>query len=217
MLPGEAKWIRAQLEPRRLEPGATVVDVGSQGVAYRNLTQPYIEHDVFRPLRERGVRVVHADATEQEGVDVVVDVTAPSALPPALAASADVAICASLLAHVTDRAAAIETLGRIVKPDGLAIVASPRRYPKTPAPIDTGYRPTPAELAADLEPWFEVERQELVASPPNNLLVPDGPAHRLVLWTGRQLAARIVRRRRMPPTCLVSAVVARRPATPQAA
>ena len=54
-----------------------LLNLGSSSTEIREVVQPWIENQVFRPLRVRGVEVIHVDMRELPGVDVRADVTDP--------------------------------------------------------------------------------------------------------------------------------------------
>ena len=137
----EALWIRSVLERAPLAPGSTVLDVGSSTLAFRTEVQPHIDEHVFRPLRERELRIQHLDARAEPGVDIVADVTLEG-----VEGSYDLVICTNLLEHVVDRALVVANLKRLVTPGGFLLLTAPRRYPIHHDPIDTGFRPTTRRL-----------------------------------------------------------------------
>jgi len=153
----ESLWIRRALEGASLRPGATVLDIGSSTLAFRTVAQPYVDRNVFAPLRERGVKVLHLDARPEPGVDIVADVTRLEGVEGTF----DVVLCTNLLEHVTDRAETLRNVKRVVGPSGLLLVTVPRRYPIHPDPIDTGFRPTAREVA-ELVGWSEVLAEEVL-------------------------------------------------------
>lgn len=168
----EALWVRSVLDEFGPAPGQTVLDLGSSTEEFRRLRQPYIDFHIFRPLRRRGVSIVHVDARAADGVDVVLDLTAPGslngALPPAHAV-----VATNLLEHVTDRKLAARRFAELTLPGGLLIVTAPHVYRFHADPIDTMYRPTHTELEA-LWPRFDVLRSETfdVAEEPTLLPQP---------------------------------------------
>jgi SAM-dependent methyltransferase len=213
VLADEAGWIRGRIDALELRPPATLVDVGSSSEWFRSLFQPYIEYHVFAPLQRRGVHVVHVDAKTDDGVDLVADVAGVGPLPEQIVGCADLTLCTNLLEHVTDRAAVIRNLHAITKPGGWLIVTVPHRYPYHPDPIDTGFRPSPPELAAELSGLFAVEDASSIDAAPRPLEITDGPTLK-VAWRAAKLVWFKLRGKgyRMPTRVLVSGVVARREA-----
>jgi SAM-dependent methyltransferase len=153
----ESLWIRAALERMPLRTGMTVLDIGSSTLAFRTITQPHIDGNVFEPLRRRGIRPVHLDARAEPGVDIVADVTRLDGVDRCF----DVVLCTNLLEHVVDRAATLHNVKRVVAPSGLLVLTVPRRYRLHHDPIDTGYRPS-SDALVELVGWPEVIASEIV-------------------------------------------------------
>lgn len=147
----ESVWLEQVLARLKLAPGARLLDIGSSTLAFRTVEQPHIDRHVFAPLRARGVEVSHLDARAEPGVDIVADI----ATLEGVRSDYDVAICTSLLEHVVDRRDTTKNICRVVKPGGVLILTVPLRYPIHLDPIDTGFRPSPAELR-QLVPWNDV-------------------------------------------------------------
>lgn len=159
MVQEEAMWIEQVLSTLKLSAGACVMDVGSSTEEFRLRTQPYIEGRVFRPLRQRGITVVHVDQKAAPGVDIVVDIE--RLVPETLGRKFDAILCASLLEHVQQPALVARTLTACVKPGGWLLITVPQRYPWHPDPIDTGFRPGTRQLAA-LFPHTDLARAQTV-------------------------------------------------------
>ena len=209
MLAAEARWIGERISALGLGGDQTVIDVGSSSEPFRCLIQPHIDFEIFRPLREAGVRIVHVDARADEGVDVVADVTDPAEVPDELRGAGDVVISASMLEHIPERRGAIACLRELTRPGGRLVLTAPRRFPRHRDPVDTGYRPTADELAVDLGDGFEIEAKTLIEDSVE-MRVTDGP---MLRHTGRLLmlaGARMIRRSSMPRRVQIVAVLARR-------
>ena len=152
MFEAEATWLETLLRqwaPERLSP---LLNVGSSTRSFREAAQPWTDRRLFRPLRERGVRLVHLDSKEGEGIDIRADILSDADLPKIMAFQPKAILCCNILEHVR----APEVLARrcieIVGPGGLIFVTVPRSYPHHRDPIDTMYRPAPDELAALFKP-----------------------------------------------------------------
>ena len=157
MFVDESLWIRVALERANLNAGMTVLDIGSSTRAFRTVTQPHIDGNVFEPLRQRGISPIHLDARAEPGVDIVADVTSLEGVDRCF----DVVLCTNLLEHVVDRAATLQNVKRVVAPRGLLLLTVPRRYRLHQDPIDTGFRPSADELS-QLVGWPEVLEREVV-------------------------------------------------------
>jgi SAM-dependent methyltransferase len=143
----EAAWIRWRLGRLDLPEGGRVADIGSSTLFARAVGQPHVESEVLRPLRERGLSIVHVDAVEDAGVDVTADLADPATdLPAALGDPFDLVLCLSMLAFVRDLPPVIANVVGCVAPGGHLLVTTPLRYRVTKNPVDNRWRPNPEEL-----------------------------------------------------------------------
>ena len=147
MFEAEACWLRRALEafpPERLSP---LLNLGSSSAVVREAIQPWIDAEVFCPLRTRGVATVHVDMRELPGVDVqadltdVIDVERLSTLRP------NALLCCNLLEHVLEPKQLARHCLDLLPVGGLVFVTVPFSYPYHRDPIDTMYRPSPSELS----------------------------------------------------------------------
>jgi hypothetical protein len=160
--PAEARWIAQQLagfSPGQISP---LVNIGSSTREFRQIRQPHIETLIFAPLAARGVEVIHTDLKPEAGVDIAGDLGDPAVQAELRARRPRAALTSNLLEHVTAPAELARAIGSLVGPGGVLLVTVPRSYPYHADPIDTGFRPTPGELAA-LFPEFAMSRGEVVA------------------------------------------------------
>jgi SAM-dependent methyltransferase len=149
MFTEEAQWLKTALQDLDLPAGATVLNIGSSTESFRCLGQPFIDYYVFRPLEKRGIQTLHVDVRQDEGVDIVCDLTDPAneALVEKLP-QADVVLCSNMLEHVRDRGIVVRRLQQLTKPGGHLIITVPHVYKYHEDPIDTMYRPTNKQLEA---------------------------------------------------------------------
>jgi Methyltransferase domain len=146
MFEAEARWLRGALErypPERLSP---LLNLGSSDATFRETTQPWIEREICRPLRARGVALVHVDQRAGPGIDVRADLTDAAALAPLRARRPRALLCCNLLEHVTAPAVLARRCLDLLDPGGLIFVTVPYSYPHHRDPIDTMLRPRPDEL-----------------------------------------------------------------------
>ena len=146
MLPGEAARIRDILLAG--DAASPLLNLGSSTGHFREVIQPHIERDLFAPLRAAGVAIVHSDRKGADGVDHEGDILDPAVRRDLAAMGFKCLLLSNLLEHVRDRGAFAAACEEIVGPGGLILATVPSSYPYHADPIDTGYRPTPAELAA---------------------------------------------------------------------
>jgi hypothetical protein len=148
MFETEARWLYAALDryaPERLSP---LLNLGSSTAAFREQIQPWTEQSLFRPLRDRGVEIVHVDTRDEAGIDLRADLTDPVDLPQLFALRPRALLCCNLLEHVTEPDRLARHCLDMLPKSGLVFVTAPFSYPYHRDPIDTMYRPSPAELEA---------------------------------------------------------------------
>lgn len=165
MLEVEARWLRdrlAELPAGELSP---LLNLGSSDLLFRTQVQPWIDREVFAPLRERGVAVVHSDIKPLPGVDVVADALADEGMSRLREVGARTVLCCNMLEHVVDRAALAGRLSALVPAGGTLVVTVPASYPYHADPIDTYYRPEPEDMSRELFGELDVVRAEAVVGP----------------------------------------------------
>jgi len=114
----------------------TVLDVGSSTYLFRTMFQPWIDENVFKPLRKAGCKIIHLDAKPGEGVDIVLDATELYKFNVQF----DLVISANLLEHVSNISKTILGLKKVVKPGKYLLITIPYKYPYHPDPIDNTFR-----------------------------------------------------------------------------
>jgi len=146
MFEAEARWLRRALDafpPERLSP---VLNLGSSSAVVREAVQPWIEAEVFCPLRSRGVETFHVDMRELPGVDIRADLTVAADVRRLGAVGPKALLCCNLLEHVAEPGRLAQHCLDLLPSGGLVFVTVPFSYPYHRDPIDTMYRPSPAEL-----------------------------------------------------------------------
>ena len=141
-----------------------MLDLGSGNRHAREARQPHIERELLAPLREAGIAIFHADLQAGEGVDLAGNILDPAVRAALKAEAFSLVLVANMLEHVDDRPAVIAACEDIAGPGGLILASVPMSYPYHADPIDTGYRPSPVELAAAF-PHGQVLLAETIAGP----------------------------------------------------
>ena len=147
MFEAEACWLRRALEafpPERLSP---LLNLGSSSAVVREAVQPWIDDEVFCPLRTRGVETVHVDMRELPGVDVQADLTDAIEVERLSTLRPNALLCCNLLEHVLEPKQLARHCLDLLPVGGLVFVTVPFSYPYHRDPIDTMYRPSPSELS----------------------------------------------------------------------
>lgn len=125
-----------------------LLNLGSSTRDFREIEKQHIQRELFGPLAAAGVAVVHSDLKPADGVDVVGDILDPAVQRDLKARGFKCVLLANLLEHVRDPAAVAAACEEIVGPGGLILATVPSSFPYHADPIDTGFRPSPGELAA---------------------------------------------------------------------
>lgn len=146
MFAAEARWLRDRLDRFPAERLSPLLNLGSSDAAFRERRQPWIAEELFRPLAARGIAVVHVDRRAAAGVDVRADLTDPADVAHLKSWGARALLCCNLLEHVREPARLARHCLDLLGEGGLVFVTVPFSYPHHADPIDTMYRPGPAEL-----------------------------------------------------------------------
>jgi len=147
MLANEAHWIGetlSRLQSRELSP---VLNVGSATATFREQVQPWIDREIFSPLRKRGVVIEHLDIQRGDGVDLCGDLDDDNFVGQLFSRGYQSLLCCNLLEHVNDPASIASKLETILPSGGHLIVTVPNQFPYHPDPIDTMFRPSVYELS----------------------------------------------------------------------
>jgi len=159
----ESHWIREQLARIPDAELFPLLDVGSSTLEFRTQVQPYIEENIFAPLRARGGKVLHADIKPSQGVDLVGDLLDPEFQTRLRQLGVRSALVCNVLHHVQDSAPLCRALAAALPSGGRVIATGPKRFPRHFDPIDTMLRPTPEEVAAFF-PGAQIEAQAILDS-----------------------------------------------------
>jgi hypothetical protein len=125
-----------------------LLNLGSSTRHFREVIKRHIDGELFAPLREAGVEVVHSDMKEDEGVDFAGDILDPEVMGRLKGMGFKCILLSNVLEHVRDREAVTAACEEIVGPGGFILATVPSSCPYHADPIDTNYRPSPAELAS---------------------------------------------------------------------
>jgi hypothetical protein len=161
MMRCDAEWLHktlAQLDTNQLSP---LLNLGSSTREFREVKQPFVHELVFKPLEGRGVKVIHSDIKEGEGVDIACDIFDDAGLARIRALNPKAVLCTHMFEHVTDHNQLAKRILDMLPSGGLFIITVPYSYHYHADPIDTMFRPSPDELAA-LFPGQEILTREVL-------------------------------------------------------
>ena len=152
MFEAEAIWLERQLRQWTPEQLSPLLNVGSSTRSFREAAQPWTDRNLFAPLRQRGVKVIHLDSKDGDGIDIRADILSDADLPRIRAFQPKAILCCNILEHVREPERLARRCMEIVGPGGFIFVTVPRSYPHHRDPIDTMYRPAPDDLAQLFRP-----------------------------------------------------------------
>jgi hypothetical protein len=183
----QAEAVRLRRILLDLQGVSPLLNLGSSTRHFREVIKPHIEKELFRPLREAGVKVVHSDLKEDEGVDIAGDILDPELRRRLKEMGFKSILLSNLLEHVTNREAVAAACEEIVGSGGCILATVPSSCPYHADPIDTYYRPSPAELAnlfGRSEPLLleEVEGLTYAEDLKRRGLTAGGELMRTILW-----------------------------------
>ena len=125
-----------------------LLNLGSSTRKFRELDKPHIEARLFAPLRAAGISVFHCDLKQADGVDLAGDILDPAVRLRLKEMGFRCVLLSNLLEHVRDRPAVIAACEDIAGLGGLLLASVPASFPYHADPLDTGFRPSCAELVA---------------------------------------------------------------------
>ena len=134
---------------KKHKPFANIINLGSGNVEQLKKTKPWVSKNVFDLFKKQKAKILHVDAENFPGVDIVQDLSQPNSLVfcDSLKGS-KLFILANVLEHIPKKAHAeflTKIYSKMKSKDGL-IITVPYDYPYHEDPIDTMYRPSPNEL-----------------------------------------------------------------------
>ncbi|MEZ0267146.1 MAG: methyltransferase type 11 [Phycisphaerae bacterium] len=144
----ESQWLGQRLASIPDDELFPLLNVGSSTLEFRTRTQPYIDQNVFAPLRARSGQVYHLDMKPDPGVDLVGDLLDPAFLASLRKLTVRSAMVSNLLEHVTVRDEICKTLLDVIPDGGYIICSGPHTYPYHADPIDTMFRPSVEQIHA---------------------------------------------------------------------
>jgi len=164
MLPEEVDWLGERLPPGSGR-GRVVLNIGSSTRHYRTVMQPNIDRAIFRPLTERGYKVLHIDRKLDEGVDLVGDLEDAAFAKQLATLHPELVFCNNVLMHLRPGglSSVIAAINDIVPMGSLLFVSGSAVYPHTSDPHDNGLRVDEVKLAR-LFAGFDVVESAIVTS-----------------------------------------------------
>jgi hypothetical protein len=125
-----------------------IINIGSSTEELRTQSQPWVDARLFRPLRERGVELVHVDLKSGPGVDVTADLLTDEGFALLRGLNPKTVLLCNVLEHTLQPALLASRAFDLLPPGGKLVISVPRSYPYHRDPIDTMFRPDPQGVAA---------------------------------------------------------------------
>lgn len=160
----EAKWIERQLRAFPADSLSPVLDIGSQTLHFRTEEKPFIHNDLFAPLMARGVTIIHSDLQAGEGIDITANLLEEDGFNQIKATAPRTVFCNNVLEHVLDPAEFANRCFALLPPGGRLVITVPKSYPHHRDPIDTMFRPSPAEIAELISAPHQILVSEVIAT-----------------------------------------------------
>lgn len=158
----EARWIERTLRTYPAEELTPILDIGSQTLRFRTEEKPYIHNDLFAPLMDRGIKIIHSDLQEGEGIDISANLLDPDGYEQIKATAPRTIFCNNVLEHVLEPAVFANKCFSLLPPGGRLVITVPNSYPHHRDPIDTMFRPTPEDISALIEAPHELLASEII-------------------------------------------------------
>jgi hypothetical protein len=156
MFKKEAQQISLWLDPIPDADLSPFVDLGSADLNFRTREKPWVDSEIFAPLRRRGIPVTHVEIGEGPGIDLVADILSDEGHAKIAALQPRFIMLSNVLEHVYEPVKMVTRCMDMLPSGGRLFITVPRGYPRH-TKIDTMLRPTPEELAA-MAPNAKVER-----------------------------------------------------------
>lgn len=157
----DAKWLADSLRACANEEISPILNIGSSTKHFREVEQPHVYEYVFKPLEERGIKIIHTDLKSAPGVDIAADIFDDNSMKILLEYKPRSIICTHMFEHIEDRENLAMRLMSLLPESGIFFITVPYSYHHHADPIDTMYRPSPDELA-NLFPGQEIIRKDVL-------------------------------------------------------
>lgn len=163
MLVEESIWFRERLSYLIAEHASAVVNIGSSTKLFREVIQPHLYLNIFQPLEQAGVQVIHLDRKTDVGVDIVGNLQDIDFIATLKKMKYAGIFCNNLLMHLElkERQELIKSIDSILPSRGYLFLSTSYNYPYCPDPNDSFYRPNNLGLEL-LFPNYEVLESAVV-------------------------------------------------------
>src|SRR5436190_21075152 len=98
----ESRWVGDQLRAYPAQQISPLLNVGSSTSEFREAVQPWTARNIFAPLDERGVEIVHLDARAGAGIDIRADLLDDLDFARIGSRRYRALLCGNILEHVSE-------------------------------------------------------------------------------------------------------------------
>ena len=163
MLIEEADWIKKAIDQHFKTEDFPILNIGSSTLEFRAEVQPFIDQKIFKPLKEKGIKIFHTDLKKEEGVDIDGDLNSKVFRAQLKGLNIKSVLCSNLLEHLEKPQEICDSILDILPSGGKLIITVPNSFPYHKDPIDTMLRPNIDELHA-IFPNTGLVKAEVVVS-----------------------------------------------------
>lgn len=144
----EAEYIGGLLLELTNNNSGPVLNLGSSTKEFREVVKPHIDNNLFKPLKKKGINVVHSDLKSASGVDISGSIFDKETQGKLKDVKPSVIMLCNLLEHLEPEQlhSIPSVINEIAPPGGYVIVSVPYSYPLHYDPIDNYFRPSPEKL-----------------------------------------------------------------------
>jgi hypothetical protein len=161
----EAKYIGDLVKRFTDNKEVRLLNVGSSSEDFRKKIGPYIDEEIFAPIKKLNVKVTHFDLKDEEGVDIAGDIFDSAIQEKLKNLRPNLILACNLLEHLKQdmREQFPSIIDRIIGGNGIIIITVPHSYPLHLDPIDTYYRPSLEDLDL-LFPEYDLIDSSIIVS-----------------------------------------------------
>lgn len=166
MLYQESLWISEQIKKILPENPFPVINLGSSTKKYRQITQSFMQKNIFDLIENEKENVIHIDMKEDEGVDLAGNLYDKNFQEKLKTYKAKLILCNNLLMYLEKdlREELSQILYDILEKDGYLIVTNSYIFPPAHDPVEAYYRDSSKEMYKNLFSKFQLlEASEIEA------------------------------------------------------
>ncbi|MDP7457654.1 MAG: methyltransferase type 11 [Candidatus Woesearchaeota archaeon] len=161
MLIKESQWIGKNMSAVDSSSLFPLLNLGSSTKAYRKDQQPWNEEYIFSPFRGKNQKIINVDFKNEEGIDIVGDLTDSHFLKKLSGIKFNSILCTNLLEHLEKKEALCNWITNTIPKGGYLFISCPNKIMPHGNPVDTMFRPNIEELQS-LFPTMKKVQTEII-------------------------------------------------------